>query len=93
MTTRVNVVFPDDLLEELRRLIPARKRSELIVKATAEKLAIIRQQLALKRAAGAWTDENHPDLNTPEDLSRWRRSLWASWDERIGQLGREDAQG
>ena len=92
MTTRFNVVFPDDLLEELRRLIPARKRSELIVEATAEKLAIIRQQQALKRAAGAWTDEDHPDLNTAEDLRRWRRSLWAGWDERIERLGREDIQ-
>ena len=29
-----------------------------------------------KRGKPIWTDENHPDLNTPEDFANYRRTLW-----------------
>ena len=29
-----------------------------------------------KRKKPIWTDENHPDLNTPEDFRNYRHLLW-----------------
>lgn len=79
---RINVIFPKDVLTELRRLVPRKRRSELIVQATAEKLALLRQQEAVKRAAGAWRDEDHPELQTEENLRRWIASLRSAWRTR-----------
>ena len=85
-TERVNVRFPKELMDELRKCVPAGKRSELIVEATAKKLAQLRTQEAIRLSAGAWTDENHPDLNTPEDIERYLAELRAPTNERIRRL-------
>lgn len=76
---RVNIIFPREVLEELRRLVPRRGRSELVVAATQEKLARLRQQEAVRRAAGAWKDEDHPDLITEEDMERYLAEIRGRW--------------
>ncbi|MCG2769760.1 MAG: hypothetical protein L6435_15480 [Anaerolineae bacterium] len=87
-TTRINVTFPDSLLEELKRYVPGRKRSKFIVEATEKELHRMRFRKALRESAGAWSDEDHPDLMTAEDVNRYIRRLretWMprSWDEII----------
>ncbi|MBI2908702.1 MAG: hypothetical protein HYX92_13755 [Chloroflexi bacterium] len=79
---RINVIFPRDVLEELRRRVPRKHRSELIVQATAKELALLRQREALEAAAGAWRDEDYPDLNTLEDLDRFIAELRSTWRTR-----------
>ena len=81
-TERVNVRFPKELLEDLRKYVPRGKRSEVVVAATARAVRQLRLKQALEAGAGAWTDENHPDLNTQEDIDRYRAELWASTNER-----------
>lgn len=76
---RVNVIFPRELVHELRRLVPRRRRSELIAEATAEKLALLRQQEAVREAAGSWKDEDHPEMQTLDDVHRWLDDLRSSW--------------
>ena len=46
MSTRINVMFPNDLLELIRERIPERKRSEFIVRATRDLLIRERQREA-----------------------------------------------
>jgi hypothetical protein len=29
----------------------------------------------LEETAGAWSDDNHPDMRTPEDIDRWVAEL------------------
>jgi hypothetical protein len=63
---RVNVNLPRPLLDDLRRLVPRSRRSEVIARATARELR--RLQLAalfqdLAREA-AWKREDHPELLT-----------------------------
>jgi hypothetical protein len=87
-TRRINVTFPVSLLEELRRYVPRRKRGEFIVEATEKELRRRRLLSALRESAGAWSDEDHPDLMTVEDVNRYVRRLretWMprSWDEII----------
>ncbi len=83
---RINVVMPASLMAELRRLIPPRQRSRFIARATADRLLQLKQRKALEEAAGAWTDENHPELQTPEDVQNWLREIRASTNERIQRL-------
>lgn len=78
-TRRINVTFPERLLEELDALVPAGKRSEVIVEATATYLARLKVLAALKATAGAWTTADHPELATPEDVNRWLAELRSSW--------------
>lgn len=61
---RINVNFPRPVLDDLRRLVPAKRRSEVIARATARELR--RLQIAslfeaLERTP-AWQAENYPQL-------------------------------
>jgi hypothetical protein len=83
---RVSLYLPRSLVEALRRAVPARQRSEFVAEALAQSL--YRQQLkeAIAAAAGAWGDEDHPELTTGEDIDRWlvegRTTL--EWDRSPG---------
>ena len=35
--------------------------------------------LALRESAGAWSEEDHPDLETPEDIDGYVRRLRETW--------------
>jgi hypothetical protein len=87
-TTRVSVRFPKTLIAELHRIVPAGKRSALIVAGTERMLATIKHREGLQAGAGAWTDENHPDLNTQEDIDRYLAEIRSTWDTRFDDLQR-----
>jgi len=76
-TQRVNVTFPVEVLENLEKLLAPRQRNRFIVEATARAL----QDTQLDRALNAlleepaWTDENHPDLMSIEDVDHYVRTL------------------
>ena len=78
-TRRINVTFPVRLLEDLDRLAPPRKRSQIIVAATADYVRRLKLLAAIKETAGAWDDESHPELSTPEDIDRWLRQIRSVW--------------
>ncbi len=74
---RVNVNLPRPLLDDLRRLVPRSRRSEVIARATARELR--RLQLAFVFEAlekePAWRDEDYPALATPEAIDEQVRQL------------------
>jgi hypothetical protein len=82
---RLNLYLPKGLVEDLRRYVPARSRTQFVIEALDKELHRVRLKEALKASAGAWKDEDHPELATPEDIDRWieegRRTLTRSWDE------------
>ncbi len=82
---KITVTLPTALLTRLDEQIPARQRSRFIFEAIEERLALAEQVAALDETAGAWTDENHPEMKTDEDIDRWLTNLRASW----GQTGDE----
>jgi hypothetical protein len=79
---RINVSFPESVLALLEKVVPSRERNGFIVNATEE--ALRREHLlnALQASAGAWTDEEHPDLMTVEDVDRYVRRLRETWMPR-----------
>ncbi len=85
VTRKTQVVFPEELLEEVDRVAGSRKRSEFVVEATREKLNRLRFARALRRAAGSWSDENHPDLKTQADINRYLGKVRASTRRRLAR--------
>ncbi len=84
-TRKTQVVFPEDVLEEVDRVVGSRKRSEFVVEATREKLERLRFAKALRRAAGSWSDESHPHLQTQADINRYLRKVRASTQKRLAR--------
>ena len=76
---RINVTFPESVLDLLESVVPARKRNAFIVEATEEALRKERQLTAIQESSGAWSDEDHPDLMTVEDIDRYVRRLRETW--------------
>lgn len=81
--SKTHLVFPTELLQTIDQLVGKRKRSKFVVEAAKEKIARERFLKALNEAAGVWTDENHPDLNTNEDIRIYLDMVRNSYQERI----------
>ncbi len=79
---KITVTLPKALLARLREHVPARQRSRFILEAVEERLALEEQVTALEETAGAWSDENHPEMRTDEDIDRWLADLHGLWSKR-----------
>jgi len=94
---RINVTFPASLLEELKTYVSPRERNKFIVEATESQIKRIRLRkvLADLRQEPAWSDEDHPDLMTVEDVNNYVRklretSMPRSWDEIAAEAEQDD---
>jgi len=67
---RINVNFPSPVLEDLRRLVPAKRRSEVIARATARELRRLKLAAQFEQAArrAIWSAEKYPALAGPEEI-------------------------
>jgi len=68
---RLNLYLTKPLADELRRVIPARERTRFVEEVLARELRRRKLKEAIKNSYGAWKDEDHPELATPEDIDRW----------------------
>jgi Arc/MetJ-type ribon-helix-helix transcriptional regulator len=73
---RMNVVFEDALLDEMRNLVPSRQRSGFIEEAVRARLAQLKQIQAAEAAAGAWSGESRGDPS--QEIEEGRRA----WEDR-----------
>jgi hypothetical protein len=89
---RINVSFPEPVLELLEKVVPPRERNGFIVKATEEALRREHLMDALRASSGAWSDEDHPDLMTVEDVDRYVRRLRETWMPRTWNEILEEAE-
>jgi len=81
-TRRINVTLPVDLLQELKRHTGRRERNRFIVEATEKELRRRKLLVALADSAGAWSEEDHPDLSSADDVERYVREMRESWEPR-----------
>ncbi len=79
---KITVTLPQAVLARLRAHVPARQRSRFILEAIEERLELEEQIAALNETAGAWSDQNHPEMRTDEDIDRWLSDLRRSWSKR-----------
>lgn len=73
---RMNVVFEDSLLDEMRHLVPSLQRSGFIEDAVRARLAQLKQLRAAEAAAGSWSGEGR------EDPSREIEERRRAWEDR-----------
>lgn len=78
---RINVTFPVEILDILDKLLPARQRNHFIVEATRQAIQRAHLEIALKQLAQdiAWKNDDHPELESLEDMDRYVRELRESW--------------
>ena len=74
-TVRTTVVLPERVAKLLKEHVPARKRSQFIAESIEQRLIVAEQKKVFAAAAGAWKDEDHPDLMTYEDIRRYLAEL------------------
>jgi hypothetical protein len=80
-------------MDDLRRAIPARERTRFVEEVLAREIRRRKLKAALKASAGAWKDEDHPDMMTGADIDRWieeqrrlgSRDLSEEWGRKEGQ--------
>ncbi len=68
---RINVLLPAAVARDLREFVPPRKRARFVAQAVERELRRLRLQMALEESAGAWRDEDHPDLADGPAIDRW----------------------
>ena len=85
---RLNLYLPKPLVDDLRACIPERERTQFIVDVLERELYQRKLRDALDKSYGAWSDEDHPELATGEDIDRWieegRKTLTRDWSEEWG---------
>ena len=86
--------FPEAALDLLESVVPPRKRNASIVEATEEALRRERLRVVLQSLGDkpAWSDEDHPDLMTVEDVDRYVRRLRETWMPRSRDEIAEEAE-
>lgn len=80
---KAHLVLPRKLLSEMDKFVSPRRRSEFVAEAAWEKLERLRLVRALERAAGAWSDENHPELTSPAAVKRYLRQIRSQTARRL----------
>lgn len=58
-------------------------RSLFVAEAVEEKLNIEKRKKAMKELAGIWDKAGGFKFRTDNELTKWRRRLWASYDKRL----------
>jgi len=78
---RTHVVLSEQLVRDIDRIVGSRQRSSFLTEAAEKELMRRRQITALKAAAGAWKDSDHPELKQGSD--QWVRKLRQEGERRI----------
>ena len=84
-----NLYLTKPLMDDLRATIPPRERTRFVEEVLARELRRRKLKAALKASAGAWKDEDHPDMLTGADIDRWieeqRKLGTRDWSEEWGR--------
>jgi hypothetical protein len=83
-TKRTHVVLSDQLVKEIDMLVGSRQRSTFLTQAAEHELMRLRQIEALKAAAGAWKDKDHPELK--QGAAKWVRKLRRQDEQRFKKV-------
>jgi hypothetical protein len=83
-SVRMNILLPAGVARDLRDYVPPRKRARFVAEAVERELRRVRLEAALEASAGAWRDEDHPELADGPAIDRWIAEGRAQldWDRR-----------
>jgi Arc/MetJ-type ribon-helix-helix transcriptional regulator len=83
-TKRTHVILPEPLVSQIDKLVGKRGRSRFLAEVAEREVARLRQLRALGRAAGAWKDDDHPELE--RGAAKWIDSLRAQDEKRLRRI-------
>src|SRR5262245_4573067 len=86
--SRTHITLPQEILSDLDRLVEKRHRSRFIADAVRKALLIARQREALRQAAGAWKDKDHPELK--QGAAAWVKKLRRESEVRFNKQFRNE---
>jgi hypothetical protein len=78
--------LPVDVIADIDKLVGKRGRSAFLTEVAQREIKLRRQREVLREVAGAWKDEDHPEL--AQGAAAWVRQLRALDDHRIKDLVR-----
>ena len=81
---RTHVVLSEQLVKDIDTVVGTRQRSSFITQAAERELMRLRQIAALKGAAGAWKDKDHPELK--QGSAEWVRRLRKENEQRVRKV-------
>jgi len=90
LNRRAHVILPVDVVADIDKLVGKRGRSAFLTEIAQREIKLRQQRAALQQAAGAWKDEDHPELaDGAYGWVRKMRSLDAVREnERLNELER-----
>ena len=80
---RTHIVVPEELIEEVDRLVGKRKRSQFIEEAIRIKVKREKLGQAIKAAAGSLRPEDYPEWSSPEKVTEWLRAMRREADQKL----------
>ncbi len=83
---RTHVLLPDDVVEEIDRLVGKRRRSQFLAEAAREKLEKIELLRALDETAGIFENEMISGWETAESTSKWLAESRSLDQDRLSHL-------
>jgi hypothetical protein len=84
---KISLTIPAEVAEMLKEYVSVGKVSAYVSGILESHLKWERQKQAIKKYAGIWKAEDHPDLKTPEDTVKFIRSLRATSRDRLKRVG------
>jgi len=85
-TRRTHIILPEQLVEDIDRMVGRRRRSGFIVQAAETELMRLRQLAAIEKVTGSWKSRNHPEL--AQGAAHWVSRLRQQSDQRLDKIRR-----
>ena len=86
-TEKMSVTLPKELAGEIRSIASQGEISSFFTEALEHYMAYRKQKIALEKGFGAWKNEGHPDLATPQDSTTYVHSIREADKKRLERLG------
>ena len=86
LNRRAHVILPVDVVADIDKLVGKRGRSAFLAELAQREIKLRRQREALRDAAGAWKDEDHPEL--AHGAAAWISRIRSLGSDRIEELER-----
>ncbi len=83
---RAHVILPVDVVAAIDKLVGKRGRSAFLTELAQREIKIRRQREALRETAGAWKDQDHPEL--AQGAAAWVLQMRALDNRRFEELER-----
>ena len=85
-TEKMSVTLPRELAGEIRSIASQGEISSFFTEALEHYISYRKQKIALEKGFGAWKNNNHPNLATPEDSTSYVCAVREADKERLARL-------